>query len=357
MNIKSISKESIFLLLLVMSFFSSSNVNSQTFSLSGRLLDADTKEYLDGASVTFRGTAFGDISNNGGLFNFERLLEDRYVLSVRKQGYNTYEQVVRLKEDLDLGDIFLVKFGAEGTGAAIQKTIRANNITSLFNERPNMLGGNMIYGIPPEPKKLQGNSYLDKKWNSASILLYQNEELMEGFRVRYNVISNMFELLEPETSSVSTVMGLRIQNIVWVDSTYKVPRYFVNGMDFKDEGSPISGFFEVLVDGEMPLMRRTMVILKESNYNQALMVGNRDDQLVKRNYYYYLEEKNVIRIPSKKKKFYALFGEQAAEMEEFASSNSLNHRDPSAIFQIFTHFNSQFSGFQPIISQLIDEQN
>ena len=113
--------------------------------------------------------------------------------------------------------------------------------------------------------------------------------------MRYNVISNMFELMEPETSLVSTMPGLRIQNIVWVDSTYKVPRYFVNGMDFKDEGSPISGFFEVLIDGEMPLMRRTMVILKESNYNAALMVGNRDDELIKRNYYYYLDDKNVIR--------------------------------------------------------------
>lgn len=357
MNLKSKFKENIFLFLTLISLFICGSVNSQTFTLKGRLLDSDSKEYIDGANVTLRGTASGEISNNGGIFTIERLLADRYVLSIRSQGYNTYEQVVRLNKDLDLGDIFLVKFGAEGTGAAIQKTIRANNITSLFNERPNMLGGNMIYGIPPEPKKLKGNSYLDKKWNSASILLYRDQQLLEGFRVRYNVISNMFELMEPETSLVSTMPGLRIQNIVWVDSSYKVPRYFVNGMDFKDEGAPISGFFEVLVDGEMPLMRRTMVILKESNYNTALMVGVRDDQLIKRNYYYYLDEKNVIRIPTKKKKFYGLFGEQAEEIQEFASSNSLNHRDPGAIFQIFTHYNSQFPGFQPIISQLIDEQN
>lgn len=350
-----IFSKSVILFILILFALAIPNAISQTYTLKGRLLEAETKELIDGASVTLQGTSFGEISHSGGFFNLEKLLEDRYVLSIRMDGFNLYEQVVKLKDDLDLGDIYLVKYGADGTGAAIQKTIRANNITSLFNERPNFLGGNMIYGIPPEPKKLEGNSYLDKKWNSASILLYRDQQLMEGFRVRYNVVSNMFELMEPENNLVSTMPGLRIQNIVWVDSTYKVPRYFVNGMDFKDEGSPISGFFEVLVDGEMPLMRRTKVILKESNYNEALMVGNRNDQLIKRNYYYYLKEKNVIELPKNRKKFFALFGDQSEEMKEFANSNSLSPKEPSAVFQLFTHYNSQYPGFKPIISQLIDQ--
>ncbi|MHA7131421.1 carboxypeptidase-like regulatory domain-containing protein [Algoriphagus namhaensis] len=329
---------------------------AQEFTLKGRVLDSETKEYLNGASVVLKGEAAGEQTSLGGNFELENLRKDKYTLSIRYQGYNLYEQVVRLEEDLDLGDIYLVKFGAEGTSAAIQKTIRANNITQLFNDRPNMIGGNMVYGIPPEPKKLEGNSYLDKKWNSATILLYRDQQLLEGFRVRYNVISNMFELMEPENNLVSTMPGLRIQNIVWVDSTYKVPRYFVNGMDFKEEGTPVSGFFEVLVDGELPLMRRTKVILKESNYNEALMVGNRNDQLLKRNYYYYLQGKEIIALPKNRKKFFAIFKEDAEELEEFASGNALSHKDPSGIFQLFTKYNSQFPGFVPIITQLIDAQ-
>ena len=327
---------------------------AQTFQIKGRVVDSESKEYLDGVSVTLRGTAFGEVSSSGGNFAIEKVLGDKYNLILSFPGYNKLEKVVRLSEDIDLGDLYLVKFGAEGSGAALQKTIRANNITNLFNDRPNMIG-NTVYGIAPEAKKVEGNNYLDQKWNTASLLLYRDQELLEGFRVRYNIISNMFEIMEPENNLVSVMPGLRIQNFVWVDSTYKVPRYFVNGMDFKDEGSPIAGFFEVLVDGELPLMRRTMAVFKESNYNTALMVGNRNDQIIKRNVYYFLEGKDVIQMPTSRKKIFAVFGDQAEDMSDYAEKNGIDLKDPSGLFQLFTHYNSQFPGFRPIMSQLLDE--
>ncbi|NVJ86165.1 MAG: carboxypeptidase-like regulatory domain-containing protein [Algoriphagus sp.] len=328
---------------------------SQTYRLSGKVIDSESGEYIDGVSVTLRGTAYGTVSVAGGNFEFTNIPEDRYILSFTLEGYNRLEQVVKLSKDTNLGSIPLVKFGASGSGQALQKTIRSDNIIRLINERPNFIGGNMVYGIAPEPKKLEGHNYLDSKWNRASILMYRDQQVLESFRVRYNIVSNMFELMEPENNLVSVMPGLRIQNIVWIDSTYQVPRYFVNGMDFLDEGVPISGFFEVLVDGELPLMRRTLAVLKESNYNQALMVGERNDQIVKRNTYYYLKGKNVIEIPRKRKKFFELFGEKASEMEAFATENSFSVKDPSAIFQLFTHYNSMFPGFSPLIDQLLDE--
>jgi len=328
---------------------------AQTFEIKGRIVDSEMQDFLDGATVTLRGTAFGQRTTGGGKFSIENVKGDRYILSVNLEGFNAYEQVVKLSKDIDLGKIYLVKVGAEGSGAALQKTIRATNITNLFNDRPNMLGGNMVYGIAPDAAKVEGNNYLDKKWNTASLLLYRDQKILEDYRVRCNITANQFELMEPESNNVSVMMGLRIQNLVWVDSAYKVPRYFVNGMDFLDEGVPISGFFEVLVDGQLPLMRRTEAIFKESNYNTALMVGNRNHKIIKRNTYFYLEGKNVIEVPSNRKKLMALFGNKAEDMENFINDNSLPTREPSALFQIFTHYNSKFDGFQPIISQLMDE--
>lgn len=350
-----IKKMNLLIFLISISSFCFSPLIGQTFQIKGRILDADTKEYIDGVSVTLRGTAFGEVSSSGGNFTIEKVLEDKYTLALTLPGYNKYEQVIRLNKDLNLGDLYLVKYGAEGSGAALQKTIRANNITNLFNDRPNMIGGNAVYGIPPEPKKVEGNYFLDTKWNTASLLLYRDQQLLEGFRVRYNIVSNMFELMEPENNLVSVMPGLRIQNFVFVDSTYKVPRYFVNGMDFKDEGAPIAGFFEVLVDGELPLMRRTMAVFKESNYNTALMVGNRNDQIIKRNIYYFLRGKDIYEMPNGRKKIFAVFGDQAQEMSDYAEKNSIDLKDPSGLFQLFTHYNSQFPGFRPIMSQLLDE--
>jgi hypothetical protein len=341
---------------LVLSSVISIGSSGQSFQLKGKILDSDTQEPLQGISVSLKETAYGSLSDLAGNFLLEKVTANKYSLSFSAEGYNRYEQIVKFEKDLDLGTIYLVKFGAEGSGAALQKTIRSNNIINLLNARPNFIGGNMVYGIPPEAKKLEGNTYLDLKWNMATILLYRDQQLLEGYRARYNILSNMFELMEPTANQISTMPGLRIQNIVWMDSSYNVPRFFVNGMDFKDEGSPISGFFEVLIDGQMPLMRRTMAVFKESNYNTALMIGNRNDQFIKRNIYYYLEGVDVKEIPTNRKKLFAIFGDKAGFMEEFAESNTLNIREPSSIFQLFTHYNSQFEGFRPIMSQLRDEK-
>ncbi|MGM0946246.1 MAG: carboxypeptidase-like regulatory domain-containing protein [Bacteroidota bacterium] len=344
------------LILSLVCFLAIFSIHAQNFELKGRVIDSESKNYLDGVSVTLRGTAYGKQSVAGGLFKFDDLPEDKYTLSLNLKGYNRYDRQVNLKEDLDLGDIVLVRIGAEGTVSALQKTIRSDNVLRLINERPNFQGGNMVFGIAPEPKKLEGNSYLDNKWNSASILLYRDQQMLEGFRVRYNITSNMFELMEPENNLVSILPGLRVQNVVWVDSTYRVPRYFVNGMDFLDEGSPVSGFFEVLVEGELPLLRRTLAVFKESSYNEALMIGERNDKIVKRDKYFYLRGKDLVEMPRKRKQFFPIFGDLAEEMEEFTKANNLNIKDPNDVFQIFTKYNSEFAGFKPIMNQLLETE-
>lgn len=343
-----------FLFCLIL-FFASNQLFGQVYNLSGKVIDSESKNFLDEVSITLKGTAYGRITAAGGLFKFSDIPEGKYTVSFILEGYNKLDKVIHLDKDIDLGEVIITRFGAEGSGTALQKSIRSNNIVALMNDRPNFVGGNMVMGIPPEPKKVEGNNYLDTKWNAASILLYRDQQLLEGFRTRYNIVSNMFELMEPENNLVSVMPGLRIQNIVWVDSTYKVPRYFVNGMDFLDEGVPISGFFEVLVEGELPLMRRTKAVLKESNYNTALMVGERNDQIIKRNYYYYLIGKNLMEIPKNRKKFYLIFEEKAQEIEDYANENNLDVKQPSDVFKVFTYYNSQFPGFEPIMSQLLDE--
>lgn len=350
-------KNLLFSYLFILLSLSPISLTAQNFDIKGRIVDYNTKGYLDKANVTLKGTAFGNITTGGGYFKFSNVIEGEYTLIINLHGYNRYEQTIDLKKEMDLGKIYLVKVGAGGTVAALQHSIRATNIINLFNERPSLSGGNMIYGIPPQPTQVEGDNYLDVKWNTANILLYKNQQILEGVRIRYNITSNLFELIAPEATQATLLPGVKIQNLVWIDSAFMVPRYFVNGMDFLDEGTPISGFFEVLIDGELPLMRRTMAIFKESNYNTALMVGNRNHQIIKRNIYYYLQGKNVIEIPSNRKKLFAIFGENAEEMKEFTNINELSIKDASTFFRMFTYYNAKFPDFKPIVNQLIEKAN
>ncbi|PSL07577.1 carboxypeptidase-like regulatory domain-containing protein [Cecembia rubra] len=327
----------------------------ERFSITGIIKDGLSDQYVKGAVITIRETAYSAVSKEAGNFLIENVYPDRFVLNINIVGYQSYQAQINVRTDLDLGIIKLFPTGFENPeDMALQKTIRATNIAELFSRRPNFLGGNQVYGIPPEPKRLIGNFYLDTKWNKASILLYKDMEILEGYFVRYNISSNNFEMRDESSEQVTVIPGFRVQNIVWIDSEHNIPRYFVNGMDFREDGSPISGFFEVLVDGQMPLLRRTEAVIKPSNYNQALMIGERNDQIIKRNVYYYLKEREIIHIPKEKRKFFKIFGESGAELEQFVKTNSVNIRQPSGYFTIFTQYNSKFDGFESLIPKFIE---
>ena len=340
------------LLLFALLLFSLELFGQERYRITGTIKDGLSDQYIQGAIITIRETAF---SGEGGGFLIENLYSDRFVLNINISGYQSYQAQISLKSNLDLGVITLFPMGYENPDdMALQKTIRATNIAELFSKRPNFIGGNQVFGIPPEPKRLIGNYYLDPKWNKASILLYKDMEVVEGYFVRYNISSNNFETRDGGSDQVGIIPGFRVQNIVWIDSEHNIPRYFVNGMDFKLEGSPISGFFEVLVEGQMPLLRRTEAVIKPSNYNQALMIGERNDQIIKRNVYYYLKDREIILIPKERRKFFKIFGEYTSEIEKFVKENSVNIRQPSGYFNIFTQFNSKFDGFESLIPKFIE---
>lgn len=336
--------------------FCSSIGQVERYTVKGQLKNGSNGEPVSFASITLRETAFSAASSESGQFSIPNVFEGKFILNIIVPGFQSLQMPITVKGETNLGTITLLPYGyEEKSGEALQKTIRATNVAELFVNRPNFIGGQSVFGIPAEPKKLVGNYYLDPKWNRASILLYKNSEVIEGYYVRYNINSNNFEIRREDVEEISVIPGLRIQNIVWYDAENQTARFFVNGMDFKDEGVPISGFFEVLVDGKLPLVRRTIATIKASNYNHALMVGEKDDYIIKRNHYYYIINGEVFPIPKNRKNIYPIFGEKAAEMQDFVKANKLNIKENSSLFSLFTHYNSQYTGFQPIRKNFDDK--
>jgi len=243
----------------------------------------------------------------------------------------------------------ILPLSAQVQNEALQKTIRATNIHHTLMTRPDLQGGNMIYGIPDAPKQLLGNYYLDSKWNKSTLMLYKDEEILTDQWLRYNIASNQFETYSPENDRVRTIPGLRVKNLVWVDSLHKVPRIFINGMDLKENGSPISGFYEVLVDGRLSLVRRTIASVKKSNYNTALMIGNKNDEIKKRDAYFYIQGDQVIEVPRTQKKLLKLFEEdKQKEVAKYIDENNPNLKEVSGMYKVFSYYNSLFPIADPM---------
>ena len=197
----------------------------------------------------------------------------------------------------------------------------------------------MLYGIPLPEGKIIGDTYLDIHWKNSSILLYESEKLIEGFPIRYDIMTDEVEVKSKK--GIKVLKGIKIKSFVWVDSVTKAADYFVNAKDFKDESNvPYSGFFQVLTEGSLPLFKKTEIDIKKADYNIQFNVGSQDDKILKKSEFYTLKDKQVVELPSSKKKIIALFGDKSEAMEVFIKENDLSITKGDQLKIIFEHYNS-----------------
>lgn len=223
--------------------------------------------------------------------------------------------------------------------AVVPPNVRASNTLDRLKESRDFGSADMLYGIPLPESKTIGDTYLDTHWKNSSILLYEDEKLIEGFPIRYDIMTDEVEVKSKK--GIKVLKGIKIKSFVWVDSVTKVPDYFVNAKDFKDESNvPYNGFFQVLTEGSLPLLKKTEIDIKKADYNIQFNVGSQDDKILKKNEFYTLKDKQVIELPSSKKKVIALFGDKSEAMEVFIKENDLSITKGDQLKIIFEHYNS-----------------
>jgi len=225
--------------------------------------------------------------------------------------------------------------------STVPKTIRASN--TLYNlSDPGGLAARSLYGIPLEPGRVIGNTYLNTEWKMATLLLYDGGKMIEAYPTRYEIENDQFEI--QTTSGVKVLNGKKVNSFVWLDSLTQVPHYFVNGKDLRmDDGVALSGFLEVLAEGPLSLLARTKITVKDPTYNVQLDMGNRDTRLLRKTVLYYLDGNVVRELPSSRKKFLPVFGNHASEVEDFIKINRLSLNEPGHVRAIFENYNGRLA--------------
>ena len=156
------------------------------------------------------------------------------------------------------------------TQSVVPNNIRAANTLDRLVDLDGLSNADMLYGIPLPEGKVIGDTYLDVQWKAASILLYDKNKLIEGFPVRYDIHLNELEI--KAKNGVKVLKGDKVKSFVWMDSLTNSPVYFVNAKEFQNEDNvTLSGFFQVLTDGALPLFKKTRVSFKKADYNIQLI--------------------------------------------------------------------------------------
>jgi hypothetical protein len=221
---------------------------------------------------------------------------------------------------------------------AIPTQMRAENTLDRLSDKGGLSSSDLLYGIPITPGNVIGDMYLDKKWNAATILLYQSETMIEGYPVKYDIKSDVLEI--KSKSGIKILGGEKIKNMVWVDSLTTQPHYFVNAAEFKKDGVPSRGLLEVIVDGDLPLLKKTEIYVKQPTYNAALDAGSKDTKIFQKEIFLYSSDKNLQVIKNKKNVLEAS-GDRASEVEAFIKANKINVNKLAGLKQVFELLNTK----------------
>ena len=222
--------------------------------------------------------------------------------------------------------------------SAIPNYVRAVNALDRLTDSNGLGSNEMVYGIPLPPGKVIGDTYLSQSWKKSVILLYKEDKLLEGYEVRYDVYADELEV--KTNKGIKVLKGRDIKSFMWTDSAQLDPYYFVNAADYKREGAPLAGFFEVLVDGQMPLFKKTRLTVKKANYNVALDVGSRDDKILKVHEYFLARSGEVMEVPTSRKKITSVFSPKGDDVTKFMNANDLSVKKEIDLVHIFEFYNS-----------------
>lgn len=222
----------------------------------------------------------------------------------------------------------------------VPKNIRAANTLNKLFDTNGLATFDNLYGIPLEPGRVIGNAYLNPDWNRTTFLLYDEDKMIEGYPARYEIDQDQFEI--QVGAGIKLLNGKSVRSFVWVDSLTRSPHYFVNAKDFKNENNiPLTGFFEVLTEGDLTLLSRTDLVVKKPNYNDKLDVGSRDERILKKTKFYFTEGGKIKELATTRKKLLPVFGEYATAMEEFIRKNELSLNEPDHLKAIFENYNAK----------------
>ncbi len=226
--------------------------------------------------------------------------------------------------------------------SVVPKNIRAANTLETLFDYNGLSTTDNLWGIPLEPGRVLGTTYLTDEWNRTTIMLYDTERLIEGYNTRYEIYLNQIEI--KTTEDIKVLDGQRVRSFVWVDNVSQSAHYFVNARDYEvEDDSQVTGFFEVLSEGPVTLLSRTTIYVKEPTYNVAFDMGNRDTKVVKKAIFYYLDGATVRQLPTSKKRLLSIFPVGGDVIDDFIKTNQLSLKDAIHLQILFDHYNQHIA--------------
>lgn len=185
---------------------------------------------------------------------------------------------------------------------------------------------------------LVGDVYLNEDYRNATFLLYENDNIAKDYPAKLDLQRNEFDV--KVGTGIKSLAGGLVKSLAWKKNSTGSTEYFVNGKEYtNEENAPYLGFFQILTEGDLTLLKMTELIFKKAERVGAHSVGSQDNKFIKKPKLYLASGKKAYELPSKKG-IRKLFESRAAEMEEYMKMNEIDLKKESHLINTFEHYNS-----------------
>ncbi len=190
--------------------------------------------------------------------------------------------------------------------------------------------GTKITEIPYQ-SSIKGSGYLYENWVMADVMMAGQKEIFRDLMVKIDVQHN---LLERQYNDEIKLLNAS-QTISFTVKSDKDTFLTRNALD---PNYP-NGFFKVLYNGEVRLLIHYLTDIKKANYNVALDVGNKDDEIIIVNQYYVILEGDLLPVETTRKKLIRQF-DSNNQVGDYIRDKKINPKNEEDLINLVQYINT-----------------
>lgn len=213
--------------------------------------------------------------------------------------------------------------------------------TIVFSQSPNnqvmvFSGGAMRFtDIKPKSESTKGSVYYNDLWNQGDIYLYSGE-MIKNYPLKCD-LKNLKVEIKVDTS-VKVLNFAAVKKIEWYDKSVN-KKTLINCGEFSDFHG-IAGFYELISDGKIKLLKKTDLAVVEANYNTLMSVGSKASHYEKVAKYYIENNGKIREIRKGKHPVLKIMSDKSSQIDLFAKENKLSFKKDTDLEKIFDYYNT-----------------
>jgi len=196
--------------------------------------------------------------------------------------------------------------------------------------------GNLSYS----PAGTVGDVYLYEEYRTSTFWLYDGNQIVQGLAARLDMQRNEFDINLGQGKGIRALPGSKVRSMTWVNMLTNTPEYFINAGEYKnDDETPYYGFFQILSEGDLTLLKLNRVTFKPADRNPTHSTGSKDNRFLKGSDLYYAVGTKALKLPNRKG-ILKLLEAQKPAIDKFIEINDINLNKEWHLVMLFDHYNS-----------------